>query len=138
MAFCGTMGCTLPNLHAGLCNCVCTGTRKRKHSGQPSFTFVRKIASPPKEHCSILNHYNGRILGTRIKSEWSNGVYCNGTVVRLVKFPFLMVKYDDDGCEYVIDPEQLYSVIMYRPPRIGKKYQVDIPAFQVSSNAENV
>ena len=83
--------------------------------------------SPPHPSNILLDERNGRFVGTIIKTQWNKTTYFSGTVIKLAKFPYLRVQYDD-GKTHVIDPRLTISRISYRPPRIGRMYQADIPA----------
>ena len=78
-----------------------------------------------------LSEENGRFVGTEVKTLWDEkGTFFKGVVVRLAKKPWLKVQYED-GETCVIHPNETESFIVYRPPRVGKQYQVDVPAWKV-------
>lgn len=80
----------------------------------------------PGPSCVRLTEDNGRIIGTIVKSR-INQSYYKAEVVGLVKRPYLRVKYDD-GSTNIVHPTSNVSYIVYRPPRIGNKYQVYVPS----------
>ena len=91
---------------------------------------MKGSCSPPRATCVKLSGENGRFVGTTIKTCWQGRTFFKGVVVRLAKKPYLQVQYDDgDVC--VIHPNKIKSFIVYRPPRVGKQYQADVPAWKL-------
>lgn len=126
---CGTMGCSRPNMHPGLCNCIMSEKLRLQRIKKPQNKYLVHSSPHPSE--MLLSSTNGRFVGTLIKSKWQKNVYYQGTIVSLCKFPYLKVKYDDENCYRIIDPRILKSYIVYRAPRVGSMYQMssqDIPS----------
>ena len=82
-------------------------------------------------HHVRLTAYNARQRGT-IVSVCLGDRFVTGGVIGTRKFPRILVLFDDDTIR-LINTARRIGVVIYRPPRLGRRYQAVLPTCRTGS-----